>query len=92
MADLQTPELRRTAVLEILAAQALRPVESLRDEDAVAELGIDSLGMAEVIFGIEERFGLAVPVGAERDPTLDLTTVAGIVAAVEVLLRQAEPA
>ena len=92
MADLQTPDQRRDAVLAILAAQALRPVDSLRPQDSVAALGIDSLGLAEVIFAIEERFGLAVPLGAERDPSLDLTTVAGIVAAVEVLHRQAEAA
>lgn len=92
MSDLQTPDRRRDAVMAILAAQALRPVDSLRPEDRMAELGIDSLGLAEVIFAIEERFGLAVPVGAERDPSLDLSTVAGIVAAVEVLHRQAEAA
>jgi acyl carrier protein len=48
--------------------------------------------MAEVIFAIEERFGVSVPVGAERDPALDLTTVAGIIAAVERLVAEAQPA
>jgi acyl carrier protein len=78
-------------VVAILAAQAMRPPESLRPADRVADLGIDSLGMAEVIFAIEERFALTVPVGAERDPGLDLSTVAGVVAAIEALRRQAEP-
>lgn len=92
MPDLRTQDMRRAAVMAILAAQALRPADSLRPEDRVTDLGIDSLGMAEVIFAIEETFGLSVPVGAERDPALDLTTVGGIVAAVEALHRQAEPA
>jgi acyl carrier protein len=92
MADIRTPETRASEVLAILAAQALRPAESLRPEDRVADLGIDSLGMAEVIFAIEERFGVSVPVGAERDPALDLTTVAGIIAAVERLVAEAQPA
>ena len=92
MADLRTQDLRRAAVISILATQALRPADSLKPEDRVADLGIDSLGMAEVIFAIEETFGLTVPVGAERDPSLDLTTVGGILAAVERLLCQAEPA
>lgn len=81
----------RATVIDILAAQALRPADSLHPDDRVADLGIDSLGMAEVIFAIEERLGLTVPLGAERDPALDLSTVAGVIAAVERLQRQAEP-
>jgi acyl carrier protein len=86
-----TPEAIRSAVVAILAAQALRAPEDLAPGDRVADLGIDSLGMAEVIFALEERFDLAVPMGAERDPALDLGTVGGVVAAVQALLARTDP-
>jgi acyl carrier protein len=80
------------AVIDILAAQALRAPESITPAHKVADLGIDSLGMAEVIFAIEERFDVAVPFdGVETDARgMDLTTVAGVIAAVQALLVRAE--
>lgn len=90
MTDTPSPETIHREVIAILAAQALRPPESLAPDDAVAALGIDSLGMAEVIFAIEERFDVAVPFdGADPDQRwLDLGTVGGVIAAVERLLAQ----
>lgn len=77
-------------VTGILAAQALRDPDGLSPSDRIDDLGIDSLGMAEVIFAIEETFDVAVPFdGVETDARgMDLTTVAGVIAAVEALLAR----
>lgn len=82
------------AVTEILAAQALREPDGIAPADSIDSLGIDSLGMAEVIFAIEERFDVAVPFnGTETDSRgMDLSTVAGVIAAVEVLVARTTPA
>jgi len=90
MTDSPSPETIHREVIAILAAQALRPPETLSPGDPVAALGIDSLGMAEVIFAIEERFDVAVPFdGVETDARgLDLSTVGGVIAAVGRLLAQ----
>lgn len=53
-------------VVEILAAQALIDPASVRLEDDPAEIGLDSLGMVEAIFAIEEAFGIAVPFNANE--------------------------
>ena len=45
----------------ILAAQALCAPEDLTPETRLADLGIDSLGMAEILFAIEEAFDVAMP-------------------------------
>lgn len=89
-----TPESIRGDVEAILAAQASTSTEAVRAAGRVADLGIDSLGMAEVIFAIEERFDVAVPFdGVEtRARGFDLTTVDGVVAAVTALVLQPEPA
>lgn len=80
------------AVIAILAAQALRPPETIALGAAVESLGIDSMGMAEVIFALEERFDIAVPFdGARVEGRMDLSTVAGVIAAVEALRAGTAP-
>ena len=53
-------------------------------------LGIDSLGLVETIFAIEEAFDISVPFNANEPAKsgFDLTSVASIVTAVEGLIAQ----
>jgi Acyl carrier protein len=75
-------------VVGILAAQALREPSGLTREMTLEGLGIDSLGMAEILFAIEETFDVQVPFNAnEPDAALDLTTVGAVCDAVERLVR-----
>ena len=56
----------------------------------MADLGIDSLGIVESIFAIEEAFDITVPFNA-NDPSaseFDISSVASIVAAVEKLIAE----
>ncbi|WP_430464102.1 acyl carrier protein [Tabrizicola sp.] len=54
--------------------------------DSINDLGLDSLAIVEVIFGIEESFGITVPFNANEPGGLDLSTVGGLVAVVEGLI------
>ncbi len=75
-------------VIAILAEQAVLPPEQVRPEATLQELGIDSLGLVEAVFAIEEAFDIQVPFNA-NDPTasdFDVGSVASIVAAVEALV------
>ena len=59
----------------------------VKTDNTLAELGIDSLGLVESIFAIEERFDITVPFNA-NDPKaseFDISSVAAIIAAVEKL-------
>ncbi|MCB1361531.1 MAG: acyl carrier protein [Rhodobacter sp.] len=76
-------------VIAILAAQALREPSGLTAGTTLESLGIDSLGLAEIIFAIEETFDVMVPFNA-NDPdaeTLDLSTVGSVCAAVTALVH-----
>ncbi|MDQ2065493.1 phosphopantetheine-binding protein [Xinfangfangia sp. CPCC 101601] len=75
-------------VTEILAQQALVDPSSLRLEDDPAAIGLDSLGMVEAIFVIEEEFGISVPFNANTpDQTdFDISSVASVVAGVRRLV------
>lgn len=80
----------REKVIEIIAKQALLDVTDVTLEASPQELGLDSLGMVESIFAIEEAFDISVPFNA-NDPGqsgFDISTVGAIVAAVEGLVAQ----
>lgn len=78
-------------VIAILAAQALRAPGDLTPEMRLADLGIDSLGLAEVIFAIEEGFDVQVPFNANVPGDLDLGTVGAVCDAVQALVRAPRP-
>jgi acyl carrier protein len=78
------------AVIAILARQLLlSPGEIARDAEVDA-LGLDSLGKAEAIFALEERFDIAVPFNANEPdrPEFDFTSVDSIVRGVEELIAR----
>ena len=56
-------------------------------------LGIDSLGLVEAIFAIEEAFDISVPFNANAPDQsgLDISSVASIVATVEGLVAAKTP-
>lgn len=75
-------------VVEILAEQAVLSPEDVTLESSLADLGIDSLGVVETIFAIEEAFDITVPFNANEPDAgdFDISSVAAIIAAVEALV------
>jgi acyl carrier protein len=72
-------------VREIVASHSLRSFDEVALSDRISDLGLDSLGVVEVIFAIEESFEISVPFNA-NDPNqgaFDLSTVGALVKAVE---------
>jgi acyl carrier protein len=84
----------RDRVIAIIAEQAVLDVADVHDGATLASLGIDSLGLVESIFAIEEAFDISVPFNA-NDPgqsEFDISSVAAIVAAVERLVADQKAA
>lgn len=76
-------------VTQIIAEQALLDPSDVTADKTLEDLGIDSLGLVESIFAIEEAFDISVPFNA-NDPTeseFDISTVGSITAAVEQLVK-----
>lgn len=81
------PEIK-TKIVEIIAEQAVLDVSDVAMDSTLESLGIDSLGLVESIFAIEEAFDIQVPFNA-NDPSqsdFDISSVATIVVAVEKLV------
>ena len=77
-------------VIAILAEQALLDVSDVTLDDTLETLGIDSMGLVETIFSIEEAFDITVPFNANApaESGFDVTSVRAIVAAVEELVKE----
>jgi acyl carrier protein len=80
----------RERVIAIIAEQALLTPSDVREDMTLADLGIDSLGVVESIYAIEEAFDLSIPFNA-NDPQsseFDISSVGSIIQAVEGLVAE----
>ncbi len=79
----------RDKVISILAEQAVLEPSDVTLEATLDDLGIDSLGLVESIFAIEEAFDITVPFNANdpADSEFDISSVAAIIGAVEKLVK-----
>lgn len=77
-------------VIGVISAATLVPVDRLTPDASPQDLGIDSLGLVESIFALEEEFGIRLPFDAHQTggpPGLDVATLGGLVAGVAALVR-----
>lgn len=77
-------------VVKIIAEQAVLEVSDVTLGASLEDLAIDSMGLVECIFAIEECFDIQVPFNA-NDPSasaFDISSVASIVKAVEGLVAE----
>lgn len=77
-------------VIEIIAEQAVLEPSDVAMDNTLEDLGIDSLGLVESIFAIEEAFDISVPFNANepQDSDFDISSVASIVAGIEKLVQE----
>ena len=77
-------------VIAIIAEQAVLDVSEISLDQSLDSLGLDSLGLVEAIFAIEESFDVSVPFNANEPSKsgFDLSSVAAIIVAVEGLIAQ----
>ncbi|WP_108263636.1 acyl carrier protein [Mangrovicoccus ximenensis] len=77
-------------IIEIIAEQAVLDKSDVSPDKTLEDVGIDSLGLVESIFAIEEAFDIQIPFNA-NDPAaseFDISSVAAIIAAVEKLVAE----
>ena len=82
----------RDKVVAILAEQAVLAPGDVAMDATLGDLGIDSLGLVEAIFAIEEAFDIQVPFNANEPARseFDISTVGSMVRAVEALIAAAK--
>lgn len=80
----------REKVVQIIAEQAVLEPADVGMDNSLEDLGIDSMGLVEAIFAIEEAFDIQVPFNANDpgDSDFDISSVAAIASAVERLVAE----
>lgn len=80
----------RDKVIEIIAEQAVLEPSDVTDGSTLDSLGIDSLGLVECIFAIEEEFDISIPFNANEpgNSAFDISSVDTIIAGIEALIAQ----
>ena len=78
---------RFTQFTLIAADQALLDESDVTPDSTLESLGLDSLGLVETIFAMEEAFDISIPFNANvpSETSFDLSSVASIVAAIREL-------
>jgi acyl carrier protein len=77
-------------VIAIIAEQAVLEPSDVTMDSTLESLGIDSLGLVESIFAIEEAFDITVPFNANEpeESDFDISSVASIIAGIEQLVAE----
>lgn len=78
-----TREALRLELIKVFQHHAEAGADVTESSHLVADLGIDSLGVMEVIADIEDKFGLTIPDEALRD----VDTIGDVVKAIEKRLQ-----
>jgi len=76
------PTARIDEILDIVAQKALIDRSRLTPEVKLTDLNVSSLDMVEVVFALEDRFGIQLPFNANTSSG-DVQTVGDVIAMVE---------
>ena len=76
-------------IIAIIAEQAFLEPKDIALTNTLEELGVDSMGVVECIFTIEEQFEVQVPFNANSPEAaqFDVSSVQSIILAVEKLIE-----
>lgn len=77
-------------VIAIIAEQAVLEPSDVTMDSTLEDLGIDSLGLVESIFAIEEEFDITVPFNANEPNAsdFDISNVSAMIGGIEKLIAE----
>lgn len=77
-------------VIAIIAEQAFLEPQDVKLNHTLEDLGIDSMGVVESIFAIEETFDISVPFNANQPAAsdFDISSVGSIVSGIQQLMSE----
>ncbi len=77
-------------VINVIAEMAMLDRESVSLTSTLEELGLDSLALVEIVFAIEEAFGIEVPYNANepQNAEFDISSVGAVADSVKKLVAE----
>ncbi|MBB5518335.1 acyl carrier protein [Amphiplicatus metriothermophilus] len=77
-----------TTLLEIIGEHAVGLAGAPTLDTPIADLGIDSFAVVEIVYEVEEKLGVEVPFNANENPFADMKTVGDLIEAVRKLAEK----
>ena len=76
-------------VVKILAEKALLKPSDVALDFSISDLGLDSLGIVEIIFALEEQFNIEIDINfnSVNSSDFDISTVQEIIKSIEKILK-----
>ena len=76
-------------VVKILAEKALLKPGDVELDFSISDLGLDSLGIVEIIFALEEQFNIEIDINFNNvnSSDFDISTVQEIIRSIEKILK-----
>lgn len=74
------------ALLDIIRSHAVGLTGELTRATPIANLGIDSFAVVEIIYEVEEKLGVEVPFNANQNPFGEMKTVGDLLDALAKLM------
>lgn len=75
-------------ILAIIEEHAVGLTKPPTRQTPIADLGIDSFSIVEIIYEVEEKLGVEVPFNANDNPFGDMKTVGDLLDALDQLMEQ----
>ncbi|MCY4303266.1 MAG: phosphopantetheine-binding protein [Aestuariivita sp.] len=77
-------------LIQIIAEQAMLDPSDISLDSTFEDLGIDSIGLTESIFEIEEEFDVSIPINLNQpdNSQFDISNISTIAAGIEKLLAK----
>ena len=80
-----------SAVAKIIAETCPVDAAGLTPETRLEAINVESLDLVEIVFKIEDRFGIEVPQNVDADSRLEFATIGQIVDGVKRVLANPKP-
>jgi acyl carrier protein len=78
-------------VKQIIAKQARVPADQLTANTRLETLGIESIDVIEIVFAIEEKFGVTLPFNANESAVAEFETIGKVAEAVKAIVAEKTP-
>ena len=79
----------QATVVKILAEKALLKPGDVKLDFSISDLGLDSLGIVEIIFALEEQFNIEIDINFNNvnSSDFDISTVQEVIKSIEKILK-----
>jgi acyl carrier protein len=78
-------------VKQVIAKQARVPIDQLTADTRLETLGIESIDVIEIVFALEEKFGVTLPFNANESAVSEFETIGKVANAVKAVVGEKAP-